>query len=97
MEERIVIIDGNSLVNRAYFAIQRPMMTKEGLYTQGVYGFLSMLQKIRKDFPDIPIIASGGNTSETIKRTVDAGANAITYTPPTAKELFRDMMSRYRE
>ncbi|MBQ4004377.1 MAG: DNA polymerase I, partial [Firmicutes bacterium] len=50
MEERIVIIDGNSLVNRAYYAIQRPMMTKEGLYTQGVYGFLSMLQKIRKDY-----------------------------------------------
>ncbi len=50
MEERIVIIDGNSLVNRAYFAIQRPMMTKDGLYTQGVYGFLSMLQKIRKDY-----------------------------------------------
>ena len=50
MEERIVIIDGNSLVNRAYYAIQRPMMTKEGLYTQGVYGFLSILQKIRKDY-----------------------------------------------
>lgn len=50
MEERIVIIDGNSLVNRAFYAIQRPMMTKEGLYTQGVYGFLSMLQKIRKDY-----------------------------------------------
>ena len=50
MEERIVIIDGNSLVNRAYYAIQRPMMTKDGLYTQGVYGFLSMLQKIRKDY-----------------------------------------------
>lgn len=50
MAERIVIIDGNSLVNRAYYAIQRPMMTKDGLYTQGVYGFLSMLQKIRKDY-----------------------------------------------
>ncbi|MBR5641048.1 MAG: DNA polymerase I [Firmicutes bacterium] len=50
MGERIVIIDGNSLVNRAYYAIQRPMMTKDGLYTQGVYGFLSMLQKIRKDY-----------------------------------------------
>ena len=50
MENRIVIIDGNSLVNRAYYAIQRPMMTKDGLYTQGVYGFLSMLQKIRKDY-----------------------------------------------
>lgn len=46
---RFVVIDGNSLINRAYFAIQRPMITKEGLYTQGVYGFLNMLQKIIAD------------------------------------------------
>ena len=50
MEKRFVIIDGNSLLNRAYYAMQRPMMTKEGLYTQGVYGFLNMLAKIRKDY-----------------------------------------------
>ena len=50
MEERIVIIDGNSLVNRAYYAIQRPMMTKDGLYTQEVYCWLSGGQKIRKDY-----------------------------------------------
>ena len=43
---RIVIIDGNSLINRAYYAMQRPMMTKGGLYTHGVYGFLNMLTKI---------------------------------------------------
>ena len=49
-EKRIVIIDGNSLVNRAYYAIQRPMITKDGMYTQGIYGFLSMLEKIRKDY-----------------------------------------------
>ncbi|MDD4583145.1 MAG: DNA polymerase I [Eubacteriales bacterium] len=47
---RFVVIDGNSLINRAYYAIQRPMMTKEGLYTQGVYGFLNMLQKIQSDY-----------------------------------------------
>lgn len=50
MEKRIVIIDGNSLINRAYYAMQRPMITKEGLYTQGVYGFLNMLAKIRNDY-----------------------------------------------
>jgi DNA polymerase-1 len=49
-KDRLVIIDGNSLVNRAYFAIQRPMITKDGFYTQGIYGFLSMLQKIRADY-----------------------------------------------
>ena len=48
--DRIVIIDGNSLVNRAYYAIQRPMITKDGTYTQGVFGFLSMLAKIRADY-----------------------------------------------
>lgn len=47
---RIVIIDGNSLLNRAYYAMQRPMLTKEGLYTQGVYGFLNMLTKIQNDY-----------------------------------------------
>ena len=50
MKERIVIIDGNSLINRAYYAMQRPMITKEGLYTQGVYGFLNILAKIGKDY-----------------------------------------------
>lgn len=48
--QSIVVIDGNSLINRAYYAMQRPMITKEGLYTQGVYGFLNMLNKILKDY-----------------------------------------------
>ncbi len=47
---RLIIIDGNSLINRAYYAIQRPMITADGFYTQGIYGFLSMLQKIRSDY-----------------------------------------------
>lgn len=51
MENRIIIIDGNSLMNRAYFAIQTPMRTKEGLTTHGIYGFLNMLSKIEKDYP----------------------------------------------
>jgi len=50
MDKRIIIIDGNSLLNRAYYAMQKPMMTKQGLYTQGVYGFLNMLAKIQKDY-----------------------------------------------
>ena len=50
MKEKIVIIDGNSLVNRAFYAIQRPMITKDGMYTQGIYGFLSMMTKIRSEY-----------------------------------------------
>lgn len=49
MEKTIVIIDGNSLINRAYYAVQKPMITKEGIYTHGIFGFLNMLAKIEKD------------------------------------------------
>ncbi len=48
--KRIVIIDGNSLINRAFYAMQRPMITKEGIYTQGIYGFVNMLNKIENDY-----------------------------------------------
>ena len=56
-----------------------------------------IVRHIRMDHPDIPIIASGGNQPDTIQRTIEAGANAITYTPPSTGELFKDMMRRYRE
>lgn len=56
-----------------------------------------LVRKIREAFPTVPIIASGGNTDETILKTVEAGANAITYTPPSTQELFKSMMERYRE
>lgn len=48
--KRIAIIDGNSLINRAYYAMRNPMMTKEGVYTHAIYGFLNMLDKLRKDY-----------------------------------------------
>ena len=48
--KRIAIIDGYSLIFRAFYAMQRPMITSEGIYTQGIYGFLNMLNKIQEDF-----------------------------------------------
>jgi len=56
-----------------------------------------VVRKIRKEFPDVPIMASGGKSPETVSETIEAGANAITYTPPTAQELFKDMMEKYRQ
>ena len=49
-----------------------------------------------RDFPKVPIMATGGPTDETIIATIEAGANAITWTPPTTAELFTTMMQRYR-
>lgn len=56
-----------------------------------------VVAKIRTDFPDVPIIATGGRTEESIAETIAAGANAITYTPPSPAELFKSMMEKYRE
>lgn len=56
----------------------------------------AVVRKIRSEFPTIPIIASGGRTGETIRATIEAGANAITYTPPSTQELFKTMMEKYR-
>ena len=55
-----------------------------------------IVAKIRKDYPDFPIIARGGPTEESIRKTIEAGANAITWTPPSVSELFKDVMTKYR-
>jgi len=55
-----------------------------------------VVRKIRQEYPGVPIIATGGNKPEFILRTIEAGANAITHTPPTTAELFKTMMLRYR-
>lgn len=56
-----------------------------------------VVQKIRQAYPTVPIIASGGKTNESVLKTIQAGANAITYTPPSTQELFKEVMAGYRE
>ena len=60
-------------------------------------GKKAVVRKIREQFPQVPLIASGGKTNETVRETILAGANAITYTPPSAQELFKTIMAAYRE
>ena len=56
-----------------------------------------LVKYIRKDFPDVPIIATGGPAEETVMDTIMAGANAISYTPPSTKTLFQTIMNGYRQ
>ncbi|VTS19236.1 keto-hydroxyglutarate-aldolase/keto-deoxy-phosphogluconate aldolase [Streptococcus pseudoporcinus] len=56
-----------------------------------------VVRKIRQSFPDIPIMATGGPTNETVKAVIEAGTNAVTITPPTNGELFKKKMMAYRE
>lgn len=57
---------------------------------------VQVVRMIREKHPNFPIIATGGGNEESIKATIEAGANAITYTPPAAAEIFRQMMEKYR-
>lgn len=56
-----------------------------------------IVRKIREKYPEFPIIATGGPTDESIRETIQAGANAITWTPPSSAEVFKDIMAAYRE
>ena len=55
-----------------------------------------IVAQLRREFPDMAIIATGGPTEEDIIRTIEA-ANAITYTPPTTGELFVPIMREHRK
>lgn len=57
----------------------------------------NIVRNIREKHPYFPIMATGGPTTESILRTVEAGANMITYTPPTTGELFSAIMDDYRD
>lgn len=54
---RLLVVDGNSILNRAFYGI-RPLTTKDGQFTNAIYGFLTMLLKIQDDVtPDAVAIA----------------------------------------
>jgi DNA polymerase-1 len=49
MKKTVMLIDGNSLLHRAFYAI--PILSnKKGIYTNAVYGFLNMLFKVIQDY-----------------------------------------------
>ncbi|MGQ4819936.1 hydrolase, partial [Enterococcus faecium] len=44
------------------------------------------VRHFRKKYPELAIIATGGPTEESIAEPIQAGANAITYTPLSSRE-----------
>ena len=54
---KLLILDGNSIINRAFYGV-KPLTTREGLYTNAVYGFLNILDRMEKDVqPDAVCVA----------------------------------------
>lgn len=100
MSEKILLIDGNSMANRAFYAtIGRMMKTPTGISTNAVYGFFQIMFKtIEEENPDKIIVAFDISSSE--KRTkifseYKAGRHKtpedLTMQLPIIKELLRMM------
>ena len=54
---KLMILDGNSVINRAYFGV-KPLTTREGIYTHAIYGFLNILERMEKEEkPDAVCVA----------------------------------------
>ncbi len=54
---KLLVVDGNSILNRAFYGI-KPLTTKDGMFTNAIYGFLTMLERMKADTaPDAVAIA----------------------------------------
>ncbi len=54
---RLLVIDGNSIINRAFYGIKL-LTTKDGQFTNGIYGFMNILLKLRQECePDAVVVA----------------------------------------
>lgn len=64
--EKVLIIDSNSLMNRAYFALP-PMSTKDGLYTNAIYGYINMVTKLDEEIGFDHIVAAFDRKAPTFR------------------------------
>ena len=54
---KLMVLDGNSILNRSYYGI-RPLTTKDGFYTQAIYGFLVTMARLEdEERPDAVCVA----------------------------------------
>ena len=54
---KLLVVDGNSILNRAFYGI-KPLTTKDGQFTNAIYGFLTMFERMKADVqPDAVAIA----------------------------------------
>ena len=77
---KLMVIDGNSIINRAYYGI-RPLSTRDGLYTHAIFGFLTTLLRLE-----------GEETPDAVCVTFDVHAPTFRHTADTAYKATRKPM-----
>ena len=99
--KRLVLIDGNSIMNRAFYGIMGSKMltTKDGKYTNAVYGFLAIMFKVIDDLnPDYMAVAfdlkaptARHKMYEGYKATRKGMPDELAQQMPLIKEILRAM------
>ncbi|ODM25256.1 DNA polymerase I [Acetivibrio mesophilus] len=57
-KQKLMAIDGNSIINRAFYGLRELLVTSDGTYTNGIYGFINMMQKfIEEEKPQYICVA----------------------------------------
>ena len=86
--EKILLLDGNSLAYRAFFAL--PLLTNEhGIHTNAVYGFTMMLQKImEEENPTHMLVAFDAGKTTFRHSTFGEYKGGRQKTPPELSEQF---------
>ena len=75
---KLVLVDGNSIMNRAFYGIMGSKMltTKDGKYTNAVYGFLAILFKLLEDINPEYLVVSFDLKAPTARHKLYEGYKA---------------------
>jgi len=85
---KLMVIDGNSIINRAYYGI-RPLSTREGLYTHAVFGFLTTLLRLESEEQPDAVCVTFDVHAPTFRHTADSAYKATR--KPMPEELQMQM------
>ncbi len=87
MKDTFLIVDGNSLMHRAFHAL--PVMDHQGVYTNAIFGFLNMLLKVLKEENVRYLAVCFDEHAPTFRHTVYAEYKAgRAATPPELRQQF---------
>ena len=86
--EKILIIDSNSIMNRAFFGLP-PMVTTEGIHTNAVYGYINMLSKLQEEIKADYVVATFDRKAPTFRHQAyeDYKAGRKKMAPELAEQL----------
>ena len=95
---KLLVLDGNSIVNRAFYGVKL-LSTKGGLFTNAIYGFMTMLQKLKDESQPDAVAIAFDLKAPTFRHKMYAGYKAqrkgmppeLAQQMPTLKELLTDL------